>query len=173
MKKKVKNNKMLIIGIIFIVIVLVVGIIFLVLGDGNKDSGSALKDAPSTEKKDDDNALTYDIDGYSVKVGYLNSQIGSKVIIKEYSTFRNYFSKYDNMKSIIARYNEEFFVGSSLAIQYVSINSGSISITNVQGKVVDDKVSITYEEKRPEVGTADMSGYFLIVEVPKSVEKIV
>ena len=170
MEKKVKNNKMLIIGIIFIVLVLVVGIVFLILGDSNKESGSALKDAPSTEKKDDD--LTYDIDGYSVKVGYLNSQIGGKVVIDDYSAFKNYFSKYDNMKSIIVRYNEEFFVNNSLAIQYVSVNSGSISITNVKGKVVDDKVLITYEENRPEVGIMDMSGYFLIVEVSKKIKEV-
>ena len=172
MKNKVKNNKMLIMGVAFIVIVLFVGIIFIILGVGNNDRGSALKDAPSVGKTDDNNGLTFVINGYSVKVGYLNSEIGSRVIIKEYSTFKNYFSKYDNMKNVINRYNEDFFVGSSLAIQYVTVNSGSITIIDVEGNVIDNKVSITYEEKRPEVGTADMSGYFLIVEVPKTVEEI-
>lgn len=127
------------------------------------------------------------IDGYSYHVGYL-SNVGEKnidKIISDYDSFKNYFVTYTNYTydgngnivssscdSILSKYSEEYFKYKSLAVKYISLGSGSITISSVYGIIDGDNISFEYKKNSPEIGTMDMNGYFLIVEVSKDVKEI-
>lgn len=127
------------------------------------------------------------IEGYSYRVGYL-SNVGNKnidKIISDYDSFKNYFVTYTNYTydgngnivssscdSILSKYSEEYFKNKSLAVKYISLGSGSITISSVYGIIEDKKISFEYEKNSPEIGTMDMNGYFLIVEVNKDIKEI-
>ena len=82
-----------------------------------------------------------------------------------------YFEK--DGEKIISDYNEKFFKKKSLAVIYVITGSGNTYIEYSEAKVVDDKVTISYNKKiKGEVGTTVMGGYFIVVEVPKDVKEI-
>ena len=132
-----------------------------------------------------DNHDYHDLEGYSVKVGYLNNVGSISTLLEDYASFKSFFYKYNNKvydgtgnvvkttaDEVLNKYDEEFFEEKSLAVKYISVNSGSITIDKVYGTIDGEKIKITYEENRPEVGTMDMSGYFLIVEVSKNIKEV-
>ncbi len=125
------------------------------------------------------------IEGFSYKVGYLDINRNIDTVLNDYDSFKTYFKKHTNYTydgqgniassstdNILDKYDANFFKDNSLAVMYVVLNSGSITIDNVYGVVDDNKVTIEYTRKSPEVGTMDMSGCFVIVEVPKTVTEI-
>lgn len=128
----------------------------------------------------------YDLEGYSVKVGYLSNTGNINTVLKDYVSFKSFFYKnsnnvYDGTGNIVSssvdeilnKYDEEFFKEKSLAVKYISVSSGGITIEKVYGEIDGETVKITYEENIPEVGTTDMSGYFLIVEVSKDIKEVI
>lgn len=141
----------------------------------------------SKKKETLDNYEEY-VTGYAYKVGYLNdiSESDKKKVVSDYATFRSYFERNTNYRydgngnivssfcdEILNKYDEEYFSDKSLAILYISLGSGSITIEYKNAYIEDKIVKIKYDENVPEIGTMDMSGYFIIVEVPKVVEEII
>ena len=133
------------------------------------------------EIKSDDN-------GFAVRVGYLSELAESnerKFILDNYKDFKDFFTKNNNsifdgegnpIKSnndeIFDKYNEEYFDNNNLAVEYIVLGSGSITITYKGVNINNDEVEILYDRDEPEIGTMDMSGYFVIAEVSKDITKI-
>ena len=127
------------------------------------------------------------VTGYAYKVGYLSdiSESDKKKVITDYTTFKSYFERNTNYRydgngnivsstcdEILNKYDEEYFNNKSLAILYISLGSGSITIEYKNAYIEDKIVKIKYDENVPEIGTMDMSGYFIVVEVPKGIERV-
>ena len=115
-------------------------------------------------------------DGKTYSVGYYGEidRSNDKVVLSTYDDFVKYFEYFgEDGKKIISDYNEKFFNKESLAVIYVITGSGNTYIEYKEAKVVDDKVSISYNRKTEgSVGTTVMGGYFIVVEVPKEVKEI-
>ena len=84
--------------------------------------------------------------------------------------FAGCFSFYGNgegsFSGIMAEYDEKFFENNSIIIVYVTSGSGSnrfgvSSVSSVNG-VFSVEIANTYS---PEIGTCDMAGWFMIIEV--------
>ncbi len=72
--------------------------------------------------------------------------------------------------SKIKKYNEEWFEKNTLLLVYVEASSGSCryGLDHVEG--VSDKLTLyVTQTDHPEVSTCDMSGWFILVELPHSV----
>lgn len=182
MQMKYNNNFIVVglIGMVAVVSVMMVG--FLNVRNAREENDRKMEEFREKHNLNDDN---HDLEGYSVKVGYLNNAGSISALIEDYASFKSFFYKYNNKvydgtgnvvrttaDEILNKYDEEFFKEKSLAVKYISVNSGSITIDKVYGIIDGEKIKITYQEKRPEVGTMDMSGYFLIVEVSKKITGI-
>ena len=114
-------------------------------------------------------------------VGYLDN-VPKSVIIDNYSDFIAYLDNnnnkvYDgegNVQSTSAdniknNYTEDFFTNNNLAIYYIKTNSGSIRIGNVTTNIAGNELTLNYDLITPEIGTMDMSGFMITVEVDKSI----
>lgn len=127
------------------------------------------------------------IEGKAYRVGYLSDVETRNIdkVISKYDDFLEYFNTYTNHRydgegnvvssscdEILKKYDKKFFEDKSLAVKYLVMSSGSNTVKEVYGTVSGDKVIIRYLIDYPEVGTADMNGFFIIIEVPKKVEKI-
>ena len=133
------------------------------------------------ETKSDDN-------GFAVRVGYLLDLAESnerKFIFDNYEDFKEFFTKNNNTifdgegnplesnnDGIFTKYDEEYFNNNNLAVEYIVLSSGSITITYKGININNEEVEILYDRDEPEIGTMDMSGYFVIAEVPKEITKI-
>lgn len=119
---------------------------------------------------------TIKYDGKTYRVGYFGEidRSNDKVVLSTYDDFVKYFEYFEkDGEKIISDYNEKFFKKKSLAVIYVITGSGNTYIEYSEAKVVDDKVTISYNKKtKGEVGTTVMGGYFIVVEVPKDVKEI-
>lgn len=63
-----------------------------------------------------------------------------------------------------------FFQENSLAIQYVEKTSGSDEVQFINASIIDeDKIKVNYKIIQPEIGTCDMSGVLIIVEINKDI----
>ena len=155
---------------------------FISINERAKDNDRRMEEFRENHNLNDDN---HDLEGYSVKVGYLNNVGSVSTLLEDYASFKSFFYKYNNKvydgtgnvvkttaDEVLNKYDEEFFEEKSLAVKYISVNSGSITSNKVYGTIDGEKIKITYEENRPEVGTMDMSGYFLIVEVSKKIKEV-
>jgi len=138
-----------------------------------------------TDKKE--NITKYKIGGFVYNVGYLSNVKENEIdiVISDYNSFKSYFVTYTNYTydgngniistscdKILSMYNEEFFKTKSLAVKYIPLSSGSITISSVYGIIDGEKISFEYKKNSPDVGTMDMNGYFLIVEVSKDIKEI-
>lgn len=155
---------------------------FISINERAKDNDRKIEEFRDKYQNNDD----YDLEGYSVRVGYLDNVSNVKDLLTDYASFKSFFYKYNNKvydgtgnivsttaDEILNKYDEEFFKEKSLAVKYISVNSGSITIEKVYGEIEGEKIKISYKENRPEVGTMDMSGYFLIVEVSKDIKEVI
>lgn len=121
------------------------------------------------------------------KVGYINvGQEDNKIIISNYNDFKDYFTKYTDYvydgegkptsgssDEILNKYEENFFENKSLAVEYVAIGSGSASVEYENAIFGENSILIKYKIVYPEIGTADMSGYFIVVEIDKHITSII
>lgn len=129
--------------------------------------------------------VTNSYEGYTTKIGYM--MINSKEIISSYiklqeycNTFNTYI--YDGQGNIIngkldfllKQYNEQFFEKKSLALVYVPLSSGSNKVEFIGAYKIKNNVKIKYDITYPEngIGTADMNGYLIIVEIDKDINNI-
>ena len=114
-------------------------------------------------------------------VGYLDN-VPKSLIIDNYSDFTAYLDKnnnkvYDgdgNVEStsvdiIKNSYTEDYFNNNNLAIYYIKTNSGSIRIGNVTTNIVDNELILNYDLISPEIGTMDMNGFMIIIEIDKTI----
>ena len=114
-------------------------------------------------------------------VGYLDN-VSKSLIIDNYSDFTVYLDKnnnkvYDgdgNVEStsvdiIKNSYTEDYFNNNNLAIYYIKTNSGSIRIGNVTTNIVDNELILNYDLISPEIGTMDMNGFMIIIEIDKTI----
>ena len=125
-----------------------------------------------------DDSSIYDnaINATDVQSGKSNIPIYKFDTLNELVNFKNTFnsvlsfdSNYGNNVSfteIVANYNEEFFEGNSIILLYVTSGSGSNRF-GLHGIQYDETsfhvlVNATY----PEIGTCDMAGWFILIEVP-------
>lgn len=116
-------------------------------------------------------------------IGYLDN-INAPVVVTTYEDFINYLDSFkttyydsngqpenSSTDAIRAQYNQVYFDDNNLAIYYAPTNSGSIRIKNVQTKINGSTVEIKYDYIKPEVGTMDMNGFIITVEVNKNITK--
>ena len=114
------------------------------------------------------------IDGNAYMVGFRSIPIEDREkLITNYQELIQYLDKYYN-GNLLNSYNEEFFNNKQLAIIYQEIGTGMASVEYKKCEIKDEVAYIEYKEIIPngEV-TMDMSGYFVIVELPKEVTSIV
>ncbi len=117
------------------------------------------------------------------QVGYLTN-INSPVLFSKYEDFINYIDTHNikfygedgveatSTDSLKFYYPERYFDDLNVAIYYIETSSGSIKINNVKTLINEDTVSIKYNLLTPEIGTMDMNGFMIAVEVPKTVTKV-
>ena len=108
----------------------------------------------------------------------------SRIIIKSKQELDEYTRKYDNkyyesdrkvdgkLKTTLSKYDEEFFKTKSLALVYVELSSGSIKVTLKEPAVSGNTIKIDYDMEYPEIGTCDMNGYVIVVEIDKNITEI-
>lgn len=71
-------------------------------------------------------------------------------------------------KEKILSYDEKYFEENSLIIIHIQSNSGSVRYSVTDISVSGGNCSITVNAKIPEVGTADMADWFILIEQPKA-----
>ena len=126
------------------------------------------------------------IEGFVYNVGYLSNVKENEIdlVISDYNSFKSYFVSHTNYTydgngniistscdKILSTYSEEYFKTKSLAVKYISLSNGSITIASVYGIIDGEKISFEYEKNSSNVGTMDTNGYFLIVEVSKDIKE--
>ncbi len=75
-------------------------------------------------------------------------------------------SSFNNLKSM---YDENFFKNNHLIIVYLPEGSGSVRHKTESVSVVDgQKLNIAIGRIRPQVGTMDMAGWFVLIEIPRN-----
>ena len=135
--------------VVILIIVLVIGIILLI--KPTKQSNSDIEYRVISRYSEEENIIISDIEEYEE------------------------FIENSNLQEIhLDKYNEQFFKGKSLAIAFINTSSGSIEIIIDDIKVAGNKLNIEYSLKHPEsgIGTMDMSGKIIVVEVNKNINKI-
>lgn len=107
---------------------------------------------------------------YLIHSGYIGElSDNNKIIINNTTDKEQFLQKYDlNLK----KYDEKFFDNNSLAIVYVELVSGSQKIKNLNAETDKDNLNIYYKVLTPEMGTADMNGYIILVEIDKNISNI-
>ena len=72
----------------------------------------------------------------------------------------------------LKKYDEEYFKNKSLALYYVALTSGSDTVVVSEPEIKEDTIIVKYKINTPEMGTCDMSGGLIVLEVDKSINKI-
>ena len=127
-------------------------------------------------------------DYYIIHSGYLGSNNYSaketQTVISSKKELDEYVDKYDRktysdtkefdgeLKITLSKYNEDFFESKSLALYYIELSSGSIHVTPLDPIIEGDTITINYEVDVPGIGTCDMNGYVVVVEVSKDIKNI-
>ncbi len=133
-----------------------------------------------------DNKYLY---GYAFRSGFISNMtsLDSKIIVTNYESLEDYCNKYNNyvydghgnilygnLDELLKQYANDFFQEKSLAIQYVETTSGSDEVQFISASIINENaVKVNYKIIRQEIGTCDMSGYLIIVEVAKDVINII
>ena len=108
----------------------------------------------------------------------------ASIIIRSKKDLEEYANKYDHkiyyeereedgeLKTRLDKYDEEFFKNKALALYYLELSSGSDRVTLQEPSVSGNNIKINYHIDYPEIGTCDMNGYVIVVEIDKSITKI-
>ena len=109
---------------------------------------------------------------FDINTGEIVSIVGDNGSGK--STLLKIIAKEENTSSGIISIRKGVSIGYLSQIADLSIND---KVKDILYRSVKDVFEIEerlkkYEENRPEVGTMDMSGYFLIVEVSKKIKEV-
>ena len=76
------------------------------------------------------------------------------------------------LKTTLSKYDEEFFKTKSLALAYIELSSGSDNVILKEPYIKDNTIKINYDIDSPKIGTCDMSGYVIVVEIDKNITEI-
>ena len=164
--------------------------ILIVAGIGAVVGLGVLKYDDMKNSQEIQNPVDNTIKGYTIRSGYLHGTIeNSKEIIStrdeliKYCDLNNDFA-YDGQGNVIESsgklnrllqdYDEEYFKEKSLALVYVELSSGSDSVEFVKATKFGSSINVSYKIVYPEdgIGTCDMSGYIVVVEITKDITKI-
>lgn len=117
-----------------------------------------------TEKLDFDwKTVRTDGDGYPA-----NLVINSKSELDEYYEHRSAgWSSPDRFRDAIAAYTDEWFKSHTLIIAAVEYGSGSIKVFAERVERSGNEITVKLRAESPEVGTCDMAGWQVLVEIPK------
>ena len=74
----------------------------------------------------------------------------------------------DSAKEKILSYDKDYFEENALIIIHIRSGSGSVRYTVTDVDISGETCNITVNAKMPEVGTADMADWFVIIEQPKT-----
>ena len=126
-----------------------------------------------------------ELKGYVIKSGSISVMENNKFLIKTHKELEQFCENYNrytydgqgNRKSgtldiLLKKYDKFSFEEQSLAIVYIGTSSGSASVKFVDATIFENSVNIQTKINYPEIGTMDMSGYMVIVEVPKNITSI-
>ena len=150
-----KNNILKAVAAVLIAVVSLVGIFF------------GLKEEEKEPEKEIE--LTSEI----YNVGYTEDVYNRTVVVAERSELEDYLNHFYNTNEILDKYDDNYFKDKSLALIYEITGNGAISIKVNSLEIVGKTLQIKYsKEATAEVGTTDMSGFLIVVEVPKSVTSI-
>lgn len=114
---------------------------------------------------------------YILDTGYI-SGLGenNKKIISDYDTLKKYFEDNDiesqYKEKLTERYNESFFENNKLALVYISLSSGSAKLRITETKLEDSILYINYYIEMPEIGTTDMKGRVVVIEIPNEMGNV-
>ena len=123
---------------------------------------------------------------YIINSGYLrNADEKVATIISTQSSLDEFIQKYDNkswdlegneidgkVSRELKKYDEEYFKNKSLALYYVALTSGSNTVVVSEPEIKEDTIIVKYKINTPEMGTCEMSGGLIVLEVDKSINKI-
>ncbi len=117
---------------------------------------------------------------YLIHCGYIGNgsyQQNIELIISnklELENFLNGITEYNKpiIHDTLQKYNDEFFNNKSLAIYYIELSSGSDSVNLLEPWIDGNTVCIKYSIDFPEIGTCDMSGELIVVEVDKNINHV-
>lgn len=111
------------------------------------------------------------------KVGYLSGLRSNKVVLTNYDEFTKFIDNINKnnrvskefYKTMYDLYDKDTFEVSNILMYYVQTKSGSHKLKDVEVSVSNGKAYVTYDLEKPEVGTADMSGYMIVADLDKDV----
>ncbi len=123
---------------------------------------------------------------YIIHSGYLGNVDGKlATIISTTSSLDEFILKYDNkswdieeneidgnVSRELKKYDDEYFKNKSLALYYVELTSGSETVVVSEPEIKEDTIIVKYKINTPPIGTCDMSGELIVLEVDKSINKI-
>lgn len=121
---------------------------------------------------------------HSNYIGKMDFTNDARIIISSKKELDEYTGKYDNkryegdrkvdgkLKTTLSKYDEEFFKTKSLALAYVELSSGSDNVILKEPSIKDNTIKISYDIDSPKIGTCDMSGYVIVVEIDKNITEI-
>ncbi|MBQ9765001.1 MAG: hypothetical protein IJW18_02235 [Lachnospiraceae bacterium] len=104
--------------------------------------------------------------GKGIPMTIIDNKKALDIIVNELKENQSVWNSVDDVSGL---YNEDFFEKNAVLLVYISEGSGSIrhEVTNVVLKGKDLYVYI--DRIVPEVGTCDMAGWFVMVEVDKDI----
>lgn len=109
--------------------------------------------------------------GYVIHSGYQKDfRENDTIIIKSYSQFQN--ANY-LPEVVLDKYNKAYFLTKSLLVKYIELNSGSYKISFSRAtREAKHRVYLEYDIITPDTPfyTADIKGYFIIVEIDKDIK---
>ena len=95
-----------------------------------------------------------------------------KALFQNIMTFDQCYNEVPSFNEVTAGYDESFFTENTLVVAYVTASSGSFRYDVKNISLVDSDLCVDVAKvKDPEVYTADMAGWLVIVELNKEVVK--
>ncbi len=137
-----------------------------------------------------ENPIVSDYAGGTIRSGYLSQMRTRSQLITSYKDFEEYCQKYNDyaydgqgnvikstgkLNSLVEKYDKKYFEKKSLALVYVELSSGSNSVEFLGATKDGNCATIMYRIVYPAggIGTCDMSGYIVYVEVDKDITNII
>lgn len=134
--------------------------------------------------------VKFDFEGGAIRSGYLSEMRDRSQLITSYKDFETYCKKYNEyaydgqgnvikstgkLNSLVEKYDKKFFEEKSLALVYVELSSGSDAVEFIGATKDGNSVTVLYRILYPAggIGTCDMSGYIVYVEVDKDITNII
>lgn len=171
--------------------IIIIGCTFTICIQSTRDNqyNDTKKDYNEKENSDNKNNTSEqennNLYGYTFYSGFISNMTSSdnKIIITNYESLKDYCHKYNNytydeqgnilygnLDKLLTQYDNNYFQENSLAIQYIEKTSGSDKVQFIDASIINEnKIKVNYKIIEPEIGTCDMSGVLIIVEINKDI----